>query len=284
MAIGERAAKSGCCGNNVYNRGVNYMDNRGFATSPSRFSFYGGVGTVTGINSPTSLEDMYMSTRTPTGWVTTLPGLNGNEAFADGAERNARNRWPCAPTTPNPKNLGLPAGIRAVPLHGDGRTARATADQRRRRSRRGTTFHGWQRMSGDFSHFVFSSSEYLGGSFFEPKFFTGSPVCPGGVTNGVGSAYDNDIAERTVQIISKLPNGENIPTKVPRRRRQQSNRAPGALPERFPHPDGDLRRHRAIAVPLHVGQRRAGDADRDGRKRATPKPKQKSSSRSNRSG
>jgi hypothetical protein len=213
VATGGEGLEVPCCGNNVYNRGINYMENRGFATSPSRFSFYGGVGTITGLYSPTSLEDQYMSTRTPTGWVTTLPGLNGNEAFQTARKECSESMALCtdhseseefgleqeyAPYlfTAAGERLGrLPTNVNVIP--------------------EGTKFRGWQRMSGDFSHFVFSSSEYLGGSFFEPKEFPGIPFAPGASTSGVGSAYDNDIADRTVQIISKLPNGENIPTKVP---------------------------------------------------------------------
>ena len=37
---------------------------------------------------------------------------------------------------------------------------------------------------------------------------------PGGVLGGLGSAYDNDIAARTVIVISKKPNGEDIPLQV----------------------------------------------------------------------
>jgi hypothetical protein len=228
VAIGGEGLEVPCCGNNVYNRGVNYMENRGFATSPSRFSFYGGVGTITGIYSPTSLEDMYMSTRTPTGWVTTLPGLDGNEAFQTAKKECSESLALCtdhseseefglqqeyAPYlfTAAGERLGrLPTNVNVIPG--------------------GTTFHGWQRMSGDFSHFAFSSSEYLGGSFFEPKLFPGVPFAPGASTTGVGSAYDNDIAERTVQIISRLPGGENIPTKVPPANGNKAIGLPGLSP------------------------------------------------------
>ncbi len=55
--------------------------------------------------------------------------------------------------------------------------------------------------SGDLSHLVFSSNTT---SFSEP----GQPP---GLTKAPGSAYDNDIASGTVELISLGPNGENIP-------------------------------------------------------------------------
>src|SRR5262249_5233735 len=69
-------------------------------------------------------------------------------------------------------------------------------------------FHGVSTMSGDFSHFIFSSAEYKEqfGEGTEPA----TVFAPGGVATGIGSAYDNDIAAKTVKIISRLPNGEDI--------------------------------------------------------------------------
>jgi hypothetical protein len=60
----------------------------------------------------------------------------------------------------------------------------------------GNLFFGDQQPSGDFSHFVFSSRDLA--------------FAPGGLTSPPGSAYDNDTAKRTVMIISKLPNGDDI--------------------------------------------------------------------------
>jgi hypothetical protein len=66
-------------------------------------------------------------------------------------------------------------------------------------------------MSGDFSHYVFASTELTGGGF-PPVHYPGIPFAAGAETTGVGSAYDNDVASRTVTIVSTLPNGEPIPT------------------------------------------------------------------------
>jgi hypothetical protein len=170
---------------------------------------------------------MYMSTRTPTGWVTTLAGLNGNEAFETGRAECSESMALCidhsetegygfhseyAPYlfTSSGERLGrLPTNLDVIP--------------------NGAKFHGWQRMSGDFTHFVFSSSEWIEG-FFEVTHFKGIPFAPDAVTEGVGSAYDNDIADRTVKLISKLPGGEDIPTFDPTFDRSQAISFPGLSP------------------------------------------------------
>ena len=54
--------------------------NYGFATSPSRFVYMGGLGSVEGQEAPNALLDMYLANRTDHGWVTTFPGIKGYEA------------------------------------------------------------------------------------------------------------------------------------------------------------------------------------------------------------
>ena len=49
--------------------------NFGYASSPSRFVYWGGLGSVNEIDTPNSLIDIYLATRTNSGWVTTMPGL-----------------------------------------------------------------------------------------------------------------------------------------------------------------------------------------------------------------
>lgn len=229
--LGEGLQETGVNNNNAYDQGLDYVVNRGFAASPSRFSFYGSVGTVTGINAPTSESDMYMSTRTPSGWVTSLAGLNGDEAFETSRAECSENMALCtdhlesrngnvafgyqreyAPYlyTASGERLGrLPTNLDVIP--------------------NGAQFHGWQRMSGDFSHFVFSSSDWIG-PYPEQKHFSGIPFAPGGLTEGVGSAYDNDIADRTVKLISRLPGGEDIPTFDPSFKQSQAISFPGLSP------------------------------------------------------
>ncbi len=54
--------------------------NTGQATSPPRFSFTGAFGEIPGANAINTGGDLYLSTRTDTGWVTHYIGLPGNEA------------------------------------------------------------------------------------------------------------------------------------------------------------------------------------------------------------
>ena len=65
-------------------------------------------------------------------------------------------------------------------------------------------------MSRDFSHYVFSSNSYIEG-FFGGTTKPAVVFAPGGQEGGLGSAYDNNIKAHTVEVISKLPNGEPIP-------------------------------------------------------------------------
>ncbi len=211
----EEVAESGegleGSGNNTYNHGVQYVVNRGFATSPARFSFYGGQGAINGIYSPSSEADMYMSTRTPTGWVTTLPGLDGHSVYRSGRKECSESMALCIDHSEE-SYVGFNLEFAPYLYSYDG-TSLGRLPTNLSVIPEGEKFRGWQRLSGDFSHFVFSSSA-PGSGYFE----TGGvavPFAPGGQITGVGSAYDNDIANRTVNLISKLPSGEDIPTTVP---------------------------------------------------------------------
>ena len=72
-------------------------------------------------------------------------------------------------------------------------------------------YKGFRRTSPDFSNYVFSSRETLGifGGLTPGVVFTVD-----GQTAGAGSAYDNDLENRTVNLISRLPGtlgGGHIP-------------------------------------------------------------------------
>jgi hypothetical protein len=172
--------------------------NRGYAQSPSRFNFFGGQGSIAGLSAPNAIIDTYMSTRTESGWITSVPGLKQAETFDGRRMECSESLELCTDHNDDTfferelgggenapylfessgKPLGrLPTNVGSVPG--------------------GTRFKGNQRMSGDFSHFVFSSTNV---SFAE-----------GGLTEGLGSAYDNDIPTGEVSVISKLPNGTDIP-------------------------------------------------------------------------
>ncbi len=191
----SQAAWDGSHAQDPYGAGDSWALNTGLASSPSRFAFFGGVGAVTGLDPPNSELDMYMATRTIAGWVTTLPGVTGSQTEHGGRHECSEAMDMCidhdegrsgiAPPQSAPylfsasgEPLGrLPTNLQAIPG--------------------GQDFTGAQRMSGDFSQFVFSSTDVV--------------FAPGGIGGGLGSAYDNDLADRTVEILSKLPGGGDIP-------------------------------------------------------------------------
>jgi hypothetical protein len=182
--------------------GITAPNTSGVASSPARFGYFGGEGSILGLHPPNALLDRYVATRTPTGWVTTYPGISGEEGLLVENPSCSETLSLCIDSRgPNPlsgeeapptgrylwsvsgKFLGrLPTNLNVVP--------------------NGDHFIGDSKPSPDYSHFVFSSRNVA--------------FAPGGLEAAPGSAYDNDIAQETVKLISKLPNGEAIPQDVPR--------------------------------------------------------------------
>jgi hypothetical protein len=199
---------------NPFGLETSYPVNRGFAGSPSRLGYFGGMGSVTGLYAPNSFNDMYMATRTNTGWVTSVPGFTGKEAFETGQkecsetmelciDRRERSEFgfrlefgPTLFTAAGEKIRQLPTNLAVIPG--------------------GREFQGQERMSGDFSHFIFGSAEHeVPGPCCEPHYAPAVAFAPGGLNYGMGSLYDNDIAAKTVSLISKLPGGGPLPEEVP---------------------------------------------------------------------
>lgn len=166
--------------------GTRWALNTGRATTPARFTFFGSGGVINGIDAPNASLDMYMTTRTNSGWVTTLPGLTGSRAGETVRKECSETMDVCidhngesAPYVFNSegKELGqLPDSVKAIPG--------------------AAYFTGAQRLSGDGNHFLFSSSDIA---------FT-----PGGVSGGLGSAYDDVRNSRSISLVSKLPDGTNM--------------------------------------------------------------------------
>ena len=95
----------------------------------------------------------------------------------------------------------------------------------------GAKFHGWQRMSGDFSHFVFSSTEWEKEENFELKHIPRHPVRAGRLRPPVSVRPTTTTSpNRTVKLVSKLPNGDPIPTFDPSFNRSQAIAFPGLSP------------------------------------------------------
>jgi hypothetical protein len=198
----EVAANDIGSSNTLYAEETPYVMNRGFATSPPRFSYWTALTSFPETNSPVGIRDMYLATRTSTGWVNRVPGLHGNEAYTTGRKLCSETLSICADHS-EATELGFHREGAPYVFNADGKyqgrlptnlkAIEATSPDAAR-------YVGGQVVSGDFSHYVFSSDQYV--------------FAPGGVLGGIGSAYDNDIAARTVTVVSKLPNGEDIPLQV----------------------------------------------------------------------
>ena len=199
---------------NPYHIGFEISPNEGYATSPSRFAFFGGLSSPPGLNSPVGLTDMYMATRTNSGWVDSVPGLQGQEAFETARKECSGSMDLCidhsetdegdftqefAPymfTAAGEKKGRLPTNVGLIP--------------------EGKIFKGMQAMSRDFSHYVFSSNNFSEGFFGGGAVHPAIVFAPGGQSEGLGSAYDNNIRTREVNVISKLPGGEPLPVQAAR--------------------------------------------------------------------
>ena len=157
----------------------------------------------------------------------------------------------------NPEQLHRPqhqrpqcVRLRAYLFTADGTEARPAADELNSLPRTSYSFHGVQRLSGDGSHYVFSSTECIQNPVgFEETKFPGVAFAPGGVTTGIGSAYDNDIENRSVTIVSKMPNGTDI---QPDGDDTHGIEFPGLSSGRLPHPHADEGDQRP-GPPLHAG-------------------------------
>ena len=169
----------------------------GYATNPARFTFYGGLGAVPGLDVPNSLLDTYLSTRTNNGWVTTFPGIKGSETLYTGRRVCSESLDVCLDHVVQDQLGGnWPSEDAPYVFNADGdKVGRWPTNVNAIKG--GAIFFGDQQPSPDFTHFVFSSRDLA--------------FAPGGLNTTPGSAYDNDTVNRTVTIISKQPNGENLP-------------------------------------------------------------------------
>ncbi|HEY7257266.1 MAG TPA: hypothetical protein VH476_11365 [Solirubrobacterales bacterium] len=177
--------------------------NHGYATSPSRFSYWGSLGSVLGLEAPNSFIDVYEATRTNTGWVTTYPGLKGNETKYRWGRTCSDSQDMCAdyvgetiaqnPETGESENVSKSMSPYLYKLDGT-RLGRLPTDVNVVKG--GIRFKGDQRFSGDFSHYVVST---------QTKFL------PEGSASAPGTVYDNNLDTKSIEVASKLVGGEPIP-------------------------------------------------------------------------
>ncbi len=186
------------------------------ATSPTRFSFSGSVGGVSESGEPPSVaSDVYVSTRTSSGWKTRYTGIPADEGTIHGGPPEAETAelverqslgslsldkildWDFAQTgficcgksgnnapfmfDAAGEKLGrLPTNVDEVP------------DAKLDFSEGG--WRGDSRPSPDFSHYVFSTSDL--------------EFAAGGLTSAPGSVYDNDVAGGSVSVVSRTAAGD----------------------------------------------------------------------------
>ena len=173
----------------------------GYSTNPARFAFAGYAGGITGTEPVIGLgPDVYVATRTNTGWVTALPGIRGYETnwagvmgttantslgtFMDfsGLSRFKNNEIFETENIPYIWNsdgdfLGhWPVTASAIP--------------------RSSFTNGYVQPSPDFSHMALSSSNVQ--------------FAPNGLLRAPGSVYDYDTKNATTEIVSLMPNGHDI--------------------------------------------------------------------------
>jgi hypothetical protein len=188
----------GPCCNTRY--GKLWPVNTGIAAAPTRFAYYAGFGAFEELEGTNAVFDMYMATRTPTGWVTSLPGLKGSEALMATRPQCSNSLSLCIEN-----NDGDPFYFLAEPENA-AHLFKADGQQLTRLPTNvntvpdGAHYVGDQKFSGDGNHYVFSANNRV--------------FAPNGTTSAPGSAYDNDIAAKTVNLVSLRQDGTPIPQDV----------------------------------------------------------------------
>ena len=172
--------------------------NTGLAQSPSRFSFFGGVGAITGLNPPNSYIDMYVATRTSEGWQTTYPGIPGSQVLGHGRPACSFSMSVCIDHRSDALVQNDPTDYAETAAYAYDVSGRSLGRWPTNFSSVPGAAHyvGDERLSGDFTHYVFSSLNL--------------PFAPGGLTSAPGSVYDNDTQANSISIASKSASGADI--------------------------------------------------------------------------
>jgi hypothetical protein len=190
--------------------------NSPLASNPSRFAYAGAFDTIPGPwNPPNVWQDLYVATRTNSGWQSAYVGIPGEEQSLPGGPPNRGTTVPGkASDLRMERFLDWHSGHQSFACCGlEGSFAPYMWDPRGQSLGRLPTnlaeipgaeadlidggFAGDTLPSPDFSHYFFSSDN--------------TAFAPGGLTSGPGSVYDNEIAADTVTIASKLGDGSPIP-------------------------------------------------------------------------
>jgi hypothetical protein len=206
--------------------------NTGLATSPARLAYGGGYGAIPGSGDPiNTMGDLYVATRTNSGWFTKYIGLGGNQTQEMGGPPeaglieliNQEADWNQIGTQASPRmdrilsyNDGNPVyGAKTgsnAPFIWDSSTNQQVArwpsnlDQ----IQGGEDFIGKPRASADFTHFVFSSDVvFAPGGEARPEPFEPPPAAPGELAKRTwpASVYDDNIVTGEVKLASVRNDG-----------------------------------------------------------------------------
>lgn len=171
------------------------IQNTGLAEGPSRFMFYGGLGSVTGINTVNSSLESYLSTRTANGWETTFPGLKGAEGGETGRKECSDRLDLCFDHHVEFLTGEVPR-IAGYLFDADGTKVGTAPSNFKAIPGAENPFLGDMQLAPDGGSLAFSSLSI--------------PFAPGATTDAPGTAYHNDFVDQTISIISRQPNGEMI--------------------------------------------------------------------------
>ena len=218
--------------------------NTGRATAPSRFAFTGAFSSLPGSDVIGTAGDLYVATRTNTGWVSKYVGPPGDEAGCVGGPPNDPwSRHGTSPTKIQTHVLTDPSMSRFLDFF-DGTPDQLHLEPERNRRRhqrstsRPTLGHLWCADGASSAPFPLgsprtswppSTAPILPGEGLirtgglqrrrrrlrrsqPPRLLLQPPqLHPGGSTAAPGAAYDYDLATGTVTLISALAGGGDIP-------------------------------------------------------------------------
>ena len=199
------------------------------ATAPSRFAFNGSLGLIEEAGDPPNVFfDLYVATRTESGWKTRFVGIPAKESLVTGP-RSGEGGVSTIPTNTGmdryviwdggASNFCIPPGCNEYRGHNAPFLYDASGQRLTRLPTNLKEVTDWeifdkptgnfelplgrgsQETSGDLNHFVFA--------WDYPAF------APGGRTATPGTVYDNDITQNTVTAVSKTQNGDDIPRETP---------------------------------------------------------------------
>jgi hypothetical protein len=192
-----------------------------YASSPGRFAYAGGVNVIPDTGQPSNGDegDLYMASRTTSGWVTRYVGMPGNQSVG---YSGTRDETFFSKLLPVPTDLGMnkiliwdwrQKGFANAVFEFEGTYNPFLVDNEGHQLGQLPTnvddvpganldlveggYRGASKPSADFSHYFFSTNDLA--------------FAPGGVVGEPGSVYDNDIAAGTVTVISKTEGGLDIP-------------------------------------------------------------------------